>query len=368
MSVKPLEVLRNALDEAILGKREGSSLKHDDLDKIDLIMSRVESGHNIGVLTVLITLLVKKATDREQDIRLHQANMDGGFSGRGFDEKHITPFLRDNDFPFMGGGSGWLTRSLEQSWPYDLYYPGRITPETVKDTFLRLIDKVETGEEFAIEYLKEIFRQLVLLREKSRNILLSRPKNKSIYAIVSLVREFWSQSSAGMSRIPVIAVFSAYQCLVHEVGRYSDHNLLSLLPHNAADNKTGRTGDIDLELDGKIVEAVEIKHGVRITPELVSAIVEKVKRTSVKRYYILSTNETIEKMAEITKLTIDTRLNHGCEVIVNGVAGTLKYYLRLISDTDDFTENFVSMLEKDDDIGYETKMLWDQIANVDKFC
>ena len=50
-------------------------------------------------------------------------------------------------------------------------------------------------------------------------------------------------------------------------------------------------------------------------------------------------------------------------VIVNGVAATLKYYLRLVSNTDDFIENFVSMLEKDDDISYETKMAWNQVAN-----
>ena len=45
---------------------------------------------------------------------------------------------------------------------------------------------------------------------------------------------------------------------------------------------------------------------------------------------------------------------------MNGVAATLKYYLRLVSNTDDFVDHFVSILEKDNDVGYDTKMAWDR--------
>ncbi|MCY4610508.1 MAG: hypothetical protein OXC38_02195 [Gammaproteobacteria bacterium] len=356
-------VLQDTLSHLQTDNREGSLLQQEDLDRIDRIMARVEAGENIGVLSVLITLLVKKVMKPDQDVRFHQANMPGGFSGRGLDSRHVTPFLRDNDFPHMASGSGWLTRSLEQASPYTLDYPGKIKPAIIKDDFLRLIDQVEQKSELARECLKETFSQLVSLRERSQNIALSRPKNKSIGSVVSLIEKLWSQKSSGLSRVPVIAVFAAYTSLVKEVGRYRDHHLLPLLPHNAADQKTGRHGDIDLQHDSKIVEAVEIKHGIQINPDLVSSTIEKVKRTSVKRYYILSTNEILNDIEEITKLTTDARINHGCEIIVNGVAATLKYYLRLVSNTDDFIENFVSMLEKDDDIGYETKMAWDQVAN-----
>lgn len=358
-----IQVLRSALNDSQSEDRENSLLQSDDLERIDRIIARVKAGQNIGVLSVLITLLVKKVMKPDQDVRFHQASMPSGFSGRSLDTKHVTPFLRDNDFPHMGGGSGWLTRSLEQASPYTLDYPGQIKPATIKEDFLHLIDQVERKSELAGECLKETFRQLVSLREKCQNIALSRPKNKSIGSVVSLIEKFWNQSSSGLSRIPVIAVFAAYKCLVKEVGRYREHELLPLLSHNAADQKAGRKGDIDLKRDSKIVEAVEIKHGIQIDPELVSLTIEKIKRTSVKRYYILSTNEILKDVKEITRLTTDARVNHGCEIIVNGVAATLKYYLRLVSNTDDFIENFVSMLEKDDDIGYETKMTWDKIMN-----
>ena len=363
MPPKATRILQDLLDQTTLAKQEASSLQSDDLARINRIMRRVESNQNIAVLSVLITLCVQKTMTPSQDIRYHQASMPGGFSGRSLDSKYITPFLRENDFPYMQSGSGWLTRSFEQAAPYTMEYPGRITPKSIKNDFLILVDRVEKKPNTAQACLREIFRQLVSFREKSQNIALSRPKNTSISTAVALVEKLWNQDSSGLSRVPVIAVYAAYRCLVSEVGRYRNHVLLSLLPHNAPDQKTGRTGDIDLKDNSKIVEAVEIKHGVQINPELVSATIEKVKRTTVNRYYILSTNETLKDIEEITKLTTDARINHGCEIIVNGVAATLKYYLRLVSRTDDFIEHFVSMLEKDDNVSYETKMAWDRVVD-----
>ena len=40
--------------------------------------------------------------------------------------------------------SGWLTRSLEQSFPYTLDYKGNISNKQVKQAFLKLIDSLET--------------------------------------------------------------------------------------------------------------------------------------------------------------------------------------------------------------------------------
>ena len=281
-------VLQDMLNNLQTDHRQESLLQQEDIDRIGRIMARVEAGGNIGVLSVLITLLVKKVMKPDQDVRFHQANMPGGFSGRSLDARHVTPFLRDNDFPHMTSGSGWLTRSFEQASPYTLDYPGKIKPAAIKDDFLCLIDQIEKQSELAKECLKETFSQLVSLRERSQNITLLRPKNKSISSAVSLIEQLWSQKKSGLSRVPVIAVFAAYTSLVKEVGRYRDHQLLPLLPHNAADQKTGRHGDINLKHDSRIVEAVEIKHGIQINPDLVLSIIEKVKRTSVKRYYILS--------------------------------------------------------------------------------
>ncbi len=51
--------------------------------------------------------------------------MAGGFSGRTVDTQFITPVLKKIDLPSMAE-SGWLTRSLEQPYPYTLDYKGKI--------------------------------------------------------------------------------------------------------------------------------------------------------------------------------------------------------------------------------------------------
>ena len=58
--------------------------------------------------------------------------MDQGFSGRSIDTKYITPTLKELGLTSMSE-SGWLTRSLEQPYPYDFKYQGKISK--VKDEF-----------------------------------------------------------------------------------------------------------------------------------------------------------------------------------------------------------------------------------------
>lgn len=54
---------------------------------------------------------------------------------------------------------------------------------------------------------------------------------------------------------------------------------------------------------------------------------------------------------------------HGCEVIVNGVYTTLKYYLRLLSNTADFVDKYVELLKSDETIKFEHKIAWNNIIS-----
>ncbi len=65
--------------------------------------------------------------------------MQNGYSGRSFDTKYVTPFLRKYEFPSMSE-SGWLTRSLEQPYPYILDYKGKISPKEVAEAFLLILN------------------------------------------------------------------------------------------------------------------------------------------------------------------------------------------------------------------------------------
>ena len=332
--------------------------------KLFIIVDNACKGNNKAVLAVVITLLLKKILSPEQDIRFHQKSMRQGFSGRGFDERVVTPFLRDNKFPYMQGGSGWLTRSLEQRHAYTYDYPGGITPPNLKEAFLEIVNAVEGQKIAAKECLAYILSELVTWRARNASITLSKPTGRRIEDVADLIQKHWQSDASGTARLPVLAVYAVYQCLVPEISKYKGCQLLELLSHTSADSKTERIGDIDVKSRDTTIESIEIKHNIAITARLIEQLKEKISGAGLKTFYVLSTNENISpnEMNEITNLLLDIRRNYGCQVIVNGVACTIKYYLRLLSDIDIFLHKYVMLVEDDKEISFELKTKWNSIV------
>ena len=115
---------------------------------------------------------------------------------------------------------------------------------------------------------------------------------------------------------------------------------------------------------GSAFEGVEIKHGIAITRQLVADTYEKFKMYNTDRYYLLTTadmddadwtgiNEEIARIADI----------HGCQVIVNGVYATLRYYLRLLNDPAVFVDMYVDLLKADETIKFQHKTAWNDAVS-----
>ena len=314
-----------------------------------------------AALTVLITLLVKKIASPAQDIRMHQSGMPGGFSGRGLDTQVVTPFLREHDFPHMTE-SGWLTRSFEQSAPYDLNYPGGISPARLKRAFLSIIDSVQTGGASAEQVLRGLLWGLIEFRERNSRIALARPVNLSVSKTVDKIRRHYRMPIQGAARLPVLAMHAALSIVVREMERYAGHTLLPLERHTAADARTDLIGDVHIATpDGALFEGYEVKHNIPITSDLIWASYEKFRTAPVDRFYILTTYDH----ADYSEFASDIRRVadiHGCQLIVNGVDRTLMYYLRLIKRPADFVHEYVSNLENDQTIGFQLKTAWNEIA------
>ncbi|MCL2573044.1 MAG: hypothetical protein FWE34_00655 [Defluviitaleaceae bacterium] len=261
--------------------------------------------------------------------------------------------------------SGWLTRSLEQAHPYTLDYPGRITPKEAKKAFLSIVDKIQTTNENPRDILAFMFMLLIRQRD-SMKVELAKPYSLSISSIINLLEGHFTAkyASSGASRLPTLAVYAAYQCMMFQVSRYSDKILCSLESHNSSDAQSGRIGDVDINYeDNTAFEGVEIKHDIKITKSLVVDAYEKFKIHNTDRYYLLTTanmdnadwagiNEEIERIAHI----------HGCQVIVNGVYDTLRYYLRLLSSTAEFVEHYVECMKDDETIKFQHKTMWNDIV------
>ncbi len=333
------------------------------INDLELLISRSE--RNKGLVTVLITLTTHKIVSPSQDIRYHQAQLPNGFAGRGIDQQYITPFMKSVSFPAMAE-SGWLTRSLEQPHPYDFDYPGKIKPDNIKRAFLTIVDKVQKCEAQPREVLDYIFRLLIKQRD-TLNIELAKPHSLSISSIIKVLEKHFTYhySCAGASRLPTLAIYAAYECMAGQVARYDGKVLCPLESHNSADSQSGRIGDIDVDnLNGTAFEGVEIKHEIQITKQLVADAYEKFKVYNTDRYYLLTT----ANMDSADWDSIDNEIKrisqiHGCQVIVNGVYTTLKYYLRLVKDPAEFIDRYVELLKSDETVKFQHKEVWNDIIS-----
>lgn len=364
--MEPTEYLEKIYSESMQIVGSDDKIK-SDLDKnialhLSEILNRAESAK--AVITVILTSAVYKIQNPNQDIRNHQTSIPNGYSGRTFDSKYITPFLKSVKFPAMAE-SGWLTRSLEQKVPYDSNYSGAIRPDSLKTAFLETIDFIQKGKK--VDKLVSFLFQGLIVQRNAQQIDLAKPHNLQIATIIDLLTKHFDTkySSEGASRLPVLALYAAYQCLVNETKRFEGKILLPMESHTSADSRSGRIGDIDIvDEKDKAFEAVEVKHGIPITTQLVKDAFEKFKTTQVNRYYLLSTaNIDITQKVEIDKEIERIKNIHGCHVIANGLIPSLKYYLRLLSDTSEFIENYVNLIEIDTALKFEHKKEWNNIIS-----
>jgi len=352
-----------ALEKVISNSLDMGGLNNEDLDCICKLVDRAES--NKGLITVLTTLLVHKICYPTQDIRYHQAQQKNGFAGRTIDQKYVTPFMKKLNFPAMSE-SGWLTRSLEQPHPYTLDYPGKITPDYIKKSFLEIIDNVQVKNKSAEDYLQLLFIKLIEQRDKM-NISLAKPHDISISRVVEILEKHftYSYNCAGASRLPTLAIYAAYECAMSQIRRFDNKNLCNLESHTSSDHQSGKIGDIQINnADGTAFEGVEIKHLIIINRQMIADAYEKFKIYGVDRYYVLTTaNMDVAEWDEIEAEIYRIQKIHGCQVIVNGVYSTIRYYLRLFEDPAEFISRYVEAMRKDETIKFQHKIVWNDIIS-----
>jgi DNA (cytosine-5)-methyltransferase 1 len=308
-----------------------------------------------GVFTVIVTLAVHKSLHPEQDIRLHQSNMKNGFSGRSIDTKYITPTLKELNLPSMAE-SGWLTRSLEQPYPYDKNYIGKISNLGVRSAFLNVVNFIQNNEGLVEETTKML---LDLAGKKASGnkikiIPLNNPEKLNIKQIIDILdRHFkFDYKTHGGSKLPVLAFYAIFKSIIKEVSRYKNCHLGIMGSHTASDLTSKSSGDIEIyDSKGSLVESIEIKHNKAININTVRIAIEKIYKFNPKRYCIFSFASVKESdLKKITDEIMIVELNHGCQIIVNGIIPTIKYYLRLISSLPEFINNYRDLVEIDTEI------------------
>ncbi len=322
----------------------------------------------------LITCLICSSIDPSVDPRFHRKpgkgmplpNVEGGwFSGRTVSEKIIYPWMETRGF--RTAKSGWQTRTYERPNPYTLDYPENIA--LIKDAFLNTLNYASRNK------IKNNLLVAYLLRKeieykKNKNILSAKVAKNAIgneILIIDIVdaleRHFSTPCSA---HLPVIAIYSIYETLIREVENFSGLSLRALESHQASDLRTGSVGDIELEdADGDVIEGIEVKHGIEIELTILLRAKEKILKSNLKRYYILTTHKNCvaidnDVLAQIRNLYKD----HGCQIIVNGVIPTIKYYLRMCTNPSVFINNYSKNISTQNTVTVEQLEIWSRLLNI----
>jgi len=353
MPPTPLEIMESAYERANNKPSKAflSGLSKECVQDLRTIVDNAETQK--AVLGVTLTSIVYKIYEPKQDIRKHQEGMKGGYSGRTFDTKYVTPFLKSR-FPHLAmAESAWLTRSLEQPRPFNLNFPGKIRNQVLKSAFLNTLDRAQTEGKLAPKMLVALMGLMLEATTKDDALFVKVQVTSGVTitkiqdAISQHIRYDYGKGIVGTARLPVLAIYSVYNLLMPDVKRYSGKILAPLESHTSPDARSKSLGDIDVNNDdGSCFESIEIKHNKPITPDMVGAAYRKIKNTEIDRYYILTTSEPNfhDYEAVIQEIEKYKRV-HPCQIMVNGVIPSLKYYMRLMSNPQDIIDEYTKWLE-----------------------
>ncbi|MDC1101378.1 hypothetical protein OAS69_01240 [Pseudomonadales bacterium] len=311
-----------------------------------------------------VTLLAYKLASPDQDIRAHKDEQEGGFSARSYDSRITIPFLIEKSLP-RSVESHWLTQTISFAGILDRNQELKTAPRKSGPLLIEVLNLTQELGRRHKTYLMllAIMTRLIEIRNQDK-VITTKPKSLPIDAVKYLLDSHFSRPyKANSPRLPQLAIFAIYQCLLENVIRFSDQSLEDLGRMKAADRKSGTVGDVVVLQKGQPVEAVEIKYGQPISYIHVCEAIDKVRGASVNRYYLLSTNGVAEDdVQQIDEKKIEFLHQNGCEIIVNGVIETVGYYLRLLPDTTEFLHNYATLVEIDDDTAYEHRIAWNEVC------
>ncbi|GAB4447500.1 MAG: hypothetical protein Fur0028_02450 [Bacteroidales bacterium] len=368
------KVLVEAFNEAkkiVKGKTE-NSIPEVVTEKVDFIISKI--GSNKSLVSALVTSFVKKIIDEKQDIRLHRTDFNGGYSARSLDTKFTTPFFKMHFPKYANKESAFLTLATREKikWSKKEGVNLKIRNKELKETFLNILDDVQNGNQTANIYLTAFFVALIKISQKDEQIFeIAKDQDIKKEALnINIILEMLDKhfSNKDSSRLPVIAIYSIYKVLMPFLSRYKNKKLIDLAVHTSSD-KHGY-GDIEIyDEQNNPFEIVEIKHNIPITRYLIFDIAKKTEKTSINRYYILTTYkagfESVDEEKAINDLILKIKIGRNIDIIANGILTTIKYYLRFIDDYKLFLKTYTQNLINDARLSTEIKnyhiMNWTEI-------
>ena len=161
--------------------------------------------------------------------------------------------------------------------------------------------------------------------------------------ITRLVGEHFRSDPRGLSLLPTLVIYSLYECLIEENVRLRGKQLS--IGDTISESGYGPIEDaIIIEDSGKLFEVIVVRNQKTITSQVVTNAFHKFWSTQSRQHYFLTTSEPHFRPGEHAKLQdLVHRLEteHNCEIIIDGVLDTLKYYLRVLDDPAHFWQRYL---------------------------
>ncbi len=257
---------------------------------------------NRAGVRVLLAGALAKTHDRSLDIRKPYTAIEGtdAYSGRQYDERHITPFINRYDLP-CNATTAFLTpalRNRDQTLTPETHMVGR--PPDLYRHLLQLLADIQSGSVGAEDVLRETVRCLLVMkseRQTQLQALLASLKSRdntfvlSSEGVVRLIEQHLDCPYS--SRLPVLVVVAAYKAAQARLGE----RVLPLTSHTAADSQTGALGDLEITLldDDEVMTSYEMKNRP-VTRSDIDVALQKIGEAGLPiDNYILITTETIDR-------------------------------------------------------------------------
>jgi DNA (cytosine-5)-methyltransferase 1 len=164
--------------------------------------------------------------------------------------------------------------------------------------------------------------------------------NPSILKIVDgLDRYISARKASEKPFLAALAMFAVYRLMTSRVRRYQQ---TQVTPLNFC-----HTGGVSLQIltkDGCCLETAYIIKGTILSLGIVKSLYQQIKQTCPQRCLVLSVHEPCPTDSQSWFLE-QFQQNSDCEVMIDGVVPSLKYYLRLLDHPEGFLTEYRQCLE-----------------------
>ncbi|MCS7077002.1 MAG: DNA methyltransferase [Bacteroidia bacterium] len=201
---------------------------------IDILVDKIDK--NKSIICAVVTSLLKKIENPNQDVRLHRTDFENGYSARTLDTQVTIPFFKEYFPRYANKESAFLTLATREriKWTKSEGQNLKIRDKELKNSFLNIFEQIQEEQVDPKNYLYYLFAKLLKISKRNQKILTNsmiQSKNLEIVTIdvlIGMLQEHFNYNEKGSSRLPVISIYTIYQMLLPKFERYKKQKITSV--------------------------------------------------------------------------------------------------------------------------------------------